>query len=131
MLHDGENLVQQEELELLHHGIIHAFQVYPSTLLPTEQHFFNRPLEALLKQHKKVKEAWLKQVRTAKERAIRRHMQRLTNRGGVSTKPIEPYLYATMHATMAVYSEINVRYNMVKQHDVDCRSAQSVVGKQC
>jgi hypothetical protein len=78
MLHEKENVVQHEEMELLNPNIALAYHEYKSFLPPTDSHFFSYLLEMLLRQRRKVKEAWLIQVTTAKERAIRRQMQHFT-----------------------------------------------------
>ena len=75
VLHEGENLVQLEELDRLNANITQAYHEYKLFLPTTDQHFFCNPLELILKQGHRVKEAWLKQVTAAKERAFRRHMQ--------------------------------------------------------
>jgi hypothetical protein len=78
----GENVVQNEEMELLNDNITRAYHEYKSILPPTDSHFFSYFLEILLKQRRKVKEVWLKQVTTAKGRAIRRQMQCFTTGRG-------------------------------------------------
>jgi hypothetical protein len=74
--------VQHEEMELLNDNITRAYHEYKSILPPTDSCFFSYSLEILLKQRRKVKEVWLEQVTTAKERAIRRQLQHITTGRG-------------------------------------------------
>jgi hypothetical protein len=75
VLHEKENLISIQGLETLSFDITSTYQEFRPLLPAPDQHFFSQPLHWLLNRSKRVKEAWLKQITLAKERAVRRQCQ--------------------------------------------------------